>query len=235
VRQGVNEALGVSTVHRTAPREAGVHREGLLRIGLVASDPITADGAAAYLRAYERLAVVSPDQLEDAEVGLLLVADFDDTSLASIESLTRTTGNPRLPIVVVGDFISRAHLMSAIGCGLVCYLPRSEVRLEAVVEAAFAARAGSTYLPQQVTGLLVDGVRREHDARASGRCAKVSPSSREKDILALLAEGVSVSEVASKLNYSERTIKYALQQFESRLNLLNRVHAVAYAIRAGFI
>jgi DNA-binding NarL/FixJ family response regulator len=236
VKRGVDEQpFGTSTVHRTAPREVGVHRERLLRVGLVASDPITADGVTAYARAHDHLAVVSPDRLEEAEVGLLLVADFNDASLASIESLVHATGNPRLPIVVVAESISRAHLMSAIGHGLACYLPRSEARLDAVVKAAFAARAGSTYLPQQVTRLLVDGVRMAQNARVSGGCAGAGMSSREIDILTLLADGISISEVASKLNYSERTIKYALQQFESRLNLRNRVHAVAYAIRAGII
>jgi DNA-binding NarL/FixJ family response regulator len=235
VKQGVNGAFGTSTVHRTAPREAGAHREGLLRIGLVASDPITADGVTAYARAHERLAVVAPDRLEEAEVGLLLVADFDDTSLASIESLIHASGNPRLPVVVVAESISRAHLMSAVGLGLICYLTRSQARLDMVVKAAFAARAGNAYLPQQVTGLLVDGVRMAQSVRAPRGSADTGVSCREADILTLLSEGVPVSEIASKLNYSERTIKYALQQFEIRLNLRNRVHAVAYAIRAGLI
>lgn len=58
---------------------------------------------------------------------------------------------------------------------------------------------------------------------------------RERQVLALLAEGHSTREVAQRLAYSERTIKNVLQEFNTRLQLRNRTHAVAYAVRRGWI
>jgi DNA-binding NarL/FixJ family response regulator len=236
MRQAVDEACGVAARHRIPSGSGTGQPEPFLRIGLAASDPVTAEGVTAYLRAHDHLVVLSPDRLERAQVGLLLVADFNDTSLASIERLNRASGNPRLPVVVVADSIGRSHLMSAVGRGLVCYLPRSQTSLDAVVQAAFAARAGQTYLPQQATRLLVDGVRAARAAveRPVGS-VDAGLSGREADILASLADGLSIAEIAAKLNYSERTIKYALQHVQNRLKLRNRVHAVAHAVRAGFI
>lgn len=52
-------------------------------------------------------------------------------------------------------------------------------------------------------------------------------------MLRLLAEGLDTAEIAAKLNYSERTIKNIISAVTRRLNLRNRTHAVAYAIRAG--
>jgi DNA-binding CsgD family transcriptional regulator len=60
-------------------------------------------------------------------------------------------------------------------------------------------------------------------------------SQRELDVLRLLAEGYSTVEIGRRLAYSERTIKHTLHQLTTRLALRNRVHAVAYALRAGLI
>jgi len=58
---------------------------------------------------------------------------------------------------------------------------------------------------------------------------------RERDVLALLAEGYSTREVATQLAYSERTIKNIVQDVTMRLNLRNRTQAVVYAVRNGWI
>jgi DNA-binding NarL/FixJ family response regulator len=52
-------------------------------------------------------------------------------------------------------------------------------------------------------------------------------------VLKLLADGMDTGEIAATLNYSERTIKNVLHGLMSRLDLRNRSHAVAYALRAG--
>lgn len=56
---------------------------------------------------------------------------------------------------------------------------------------------------------------------------------REVDVLRLLAEGLETTEIAQKLNYSERTIKSIVSVMMNRLGLRNRTHAVAYALRTG--
>ncbi len=61
------------------------------------------------------------------------------------------------------------------------------------------------------------------------------PSKRERDVLALVADGFSTREVALRLCYSERTIKNILQNVTNRLALRNRTQAVAYAVRCGWI
>jgi len=58
---------------------------------------------------------------------------------------------------------------------------------------------------------------------------------RERDVLRLMAEGYCTREVATRLAYSERTIKNVLQEVTTRLQLRNRTQAVAYAVRNGWI
>ena len=58
---------------------------------------------------------------------------------------------------------------------------------------------------------------------------------READVLRLLAEGCDTAEVGRRLFYSERTVKNIIHDVTARLELRNRTHAVAYAIREGLI
>ncbi|CAM5282882.1 response regulator transcription factor [Streptomyces californicus] len=60
-------------------------------------------------------------------------------------------------------------------------------------------------------------------------------ASREVDVLRLVAEGYDTADIATKLAYSERTIKNVLHSVMTRLQLRNRSHAVAYAMRQGLI
>ena len=60
-------------------------------------------------------------------------------------------------------------------------------------------------------------------------------ASREIEVLRLIAEGYDTTEVAKALSYSERTVKNVLHDVTSRLQLRNRSHAVAYALREGLI
>ena len=58
---------------------------------------------------------------------------------------------------------------------------------------------------------------------------------REVRVLRLLAEGFDTAEVGRQLFLSERTVKNVVHDVTSRLNLRNRTHAVAYALRQGLI
>ena len=58
---------------------------------------------------------------------------------------------------------------------------------------------------------------------------------REREVLTLVAEGLSTREVARRMAYSERTIKNILQELTRRLGLRNRTQAVAWALRNGWI
>lgn len=53
---------------------------------------------------------------------------------------------------------------------------------------------------------------------------------RERKVLVLVASGFTTAEVAEKIGYSERTVKFDLKNFRDRHGLRNTTHAVAYAI-----
>ena len=86
-------------------------------------------------------------------------------------------------------------------------------------------------LPPDLLGTLLDQVKRlkQQVPISNG----LEP--REIDVLRLLADGLGTHQIAEKLCYSERTVKNVLHGIMTRLNLRNRAHAVAYAMRAGLV
>jgi len=60
-------------------------------------------------------------------------------------------------------------------------------------------------------------------------------SERELEVLRLVADGCDTAEIARRLCYSDRTVKNIIHDVVTRLQLRNRSHAVAYALREGLI
>ena len=58
-------------------------------------------------------------------------------------------------------------------------------------------------------------------------------TARQREILVLVADGLSYKEVGATLNLSEHTVKYHMGETLHRLHLKNRAQVVAYALRSG--
>ncbi|MER5850530.1 LuxR C-terminal-related transcriptional regulator, partial [Streptomyces sp. NPDC002012] len=96
--------------------------------------------------------------------------------------------------------------------------------------------AGDGYMPPNLLGALMSevGTLQENVLLPQGRHFS-GLSAREIDVLRLVAEGHDTEVIATKLAYSERTIKNALQGVMTRYQLRNRSRAVAFAMRQGLI
>ena len=88
---------------------------------------------------------------------------------------------------------------------------------------------------QQVSGPPARPEPRGPDSAARPGSSGPRLDGREIDVLRLLADGRDTAEIARRLNYSERTIKSIVRDILNRLELRNRSHAVAFAIRHGWL
>ena len=110
--------------------------------------------------------------------------------------------------------------------------PPKSIKLSAIRSAA----AGEGTLPPDLLGRLLRQVGELQRQVLSPRGLTFSGlTERETSVLRLLAEGYDTAEVGRRLFYSERTVKNIIHDVTSRLDLRNRAHAVAYAIREGLI
>ena len=200
---------------------------------VLAPDPISREGAASQLRGRPEIDVREDTSASAGTVALLVEDTLDETALARLRRIVRSEG---IRAVLVVGTIRETELLDVIECGVGAIVWRREATAHRLVQAVVAAARGDGDLPADLLGRLISQVGTLHRG-AAGRpgAPSLGLASREVDVLRLVAEGLDTGEIASKLSYSERTVKNVMHGLTTRLHLRNRAHAVAYALREGYI
>ena len=84
-------------------------------------------------------------------------------------------------------------------------------------------------------GRLLERINQRYGLLAPKARIETEFDARELEVLRLLADGYDTASIAATLAYSERTIKNIIHDVTTRLELRNRSHAVASAVRTGVI
>ena|SRR5438309_1693268 len=198
-----------------------------------ASDPISQAGVASGLRPRPELLVVGDSELGSARVAIVVTDTLDDETVRVLLALQRG-GRPR--VVLVATEIDDKDLVKAVEAGVSGLVRRADATPERLVQAIMSASNGEGMVPPDLLGRLLDQVGRlQRQVLAPRGLTFTGLASREIEVLRLVADGYDTSEIARKLSYSERTVKNVLHDVTSRLQLRNRSHAVAYALRQGLI
>ena len=203
------------------------------RVRVCASDPLSEAGVSSQLRVQHDLEVLSSDSPVRPDV-IVLVADRVDERTASAIRRTRDVGGPR-SVLVVGS-VDGVEVLAAVEAGVAAIVRRSEATPDRLTTAIRAAATGDGHLPPDLLGRLLQqvGDAQRRPTPAPGLTFG-GLTQRELTVLRLIADGYSTSEIATRMAYSERTIKNAIHDLVSRFHLRNRTHAVAFAVRQGLI
>jgi DNA-binding NarL/FixJ family response regulator len=194
-------------------------------------DPISEAGILVQLRQRPEIRLAADG--EAASVILALADVADDAVSRWVLGLHRNEG---APVVLVIGRVDPPALVSMVSSGVCGVLPRAEATPERLVRLVRGAAQGHGDLPPDLLRHLLDHVNRLNRTALEPRGLSFAGlTEREREVLRLVAEGLSTREVATKLAYSERTIKAVLQAVTLRLRLRNRTQAVAYAVRNGWI
>ncbi|CAM5407155.1 response regulator transcription factor [Streptomyces] [Streptomyces griseus] len=217
---------------RLVPR--GSIRMERITVVLRAQDPISQAGVASQLRARPEVSVVDRDDGEAAPQVVVMVVDaVDDEVLRVLRNIQRTS---TCRTVLVTTDIDEQKLVSAAECGVAGVVRRSDSTPDHLVQVIGTVARGEGHLPSDLLGRLLEEVGRLQGQVLGPRGLHFTGlAAREVDVLRLVAEGYDTADIATKLAYSERTIKNVLHSVMTRLQLRNRSHAVAYAMRQGLI
>ena len=154
----------------------------------------------------------------------------------------RSTGAPRVLILTTFDLDE--YVYAALHAGASGFLLKSTQPAE-LVNAIRVIAAGEALLAPSVTRRLVEEFARRPvpQARSAPDPAPVRVpaaslagiTGREREVLALIATGLSNSEIAARLSISEATAKTHVGHLLTKLNARDRVHLVILAFQAGLV
>jgi DNA-binding NarL/FixJ family response regulator len=165
------------------------------------------------------------EQLERLRPRLALI-DVRMPRLDGIELARRARrSTPETAIVLYTGYSERTLLTEGLDAG-VDGLVLKEAPLEDLLRAVRSVAAGGTYVDPVLAGMLAsrkEGVRRKE------------LTSRERDILRLLAEGLSNEEIGAKLFISSETVRTHIRKAMAKLDAETRTQAVARALREQLI
>jgi DNA-binding NarL/FixJ family response regulator len=178
------------------------------------------DGRAALSRARElRPAVVLMD---------VRMPDLDGIA-ATREMLADT---PEMRVVILTTFEQDDYIFGALNAGASGFLLK-RTRPEELIAAIHTVAAGDSLLSPSVTRRVIDRMARQPppDTSASERLAELTP--REREVLELVASGLSNREIAAAFVIEESTVKTHIKRILMKLGLRDRVHAVIFAYQSG--
>jgi DNA-binding NarL/FixJ family response regulator len=198
-----------------------------------AEDPISQAGLASQLRFQPEVTVLEQWEDEPLPVAVVAADVADEQTLRRLRQLNQR-GCPAIVLVV--SSMDDTGLLAALETGVCAVVSRVDATPSRLARLAVQAASGEFSLPQDMLGRLIKQVARlQHQVLTPMGVHLSGLSTREITVLKLVAEGLGTHDIALELSYSERTVKNVLHDVTSRLQLRNRSHAVAYAIREGLI
>jgi DNA-binding NarL/FixJ family response regulator len=208
-----------------------VDDDDLMRAGLrsvLSSDPtIEVVGEANGGRtAVERVRQLGPD------VVLMDVRMPDlDGILATREVLE---SRPDVKVVILTTFEEDDYIFGALRAGAAGFLLK-RTSPEELIHALHTVATGDSLLSPPVTRRVIERMAREAapEAVSSDRLGRLTP--REREVLGLLARGLSNGEIASTLVVEESTVKTHVKRILAKLVLRDRVQAVIFAYESGLV
>ena len=201
--------------HRVVRRGVSAYLEQVKDIDVIGE---AADGH----QALNRIAILEPrDGLPDVVLIDMVMQAMDGIS-ATREIKSRW---PAIEVVAMTSFVEEPMVRDALEAGAAGYLLK-DASADEVAKAIRAALAGQTHLDPTVARLLADSVRRPH--RPGG---DLTP--REREVLALVADGASNRQIAEALVVTERTARTHVSAILGKLGLVSRTQAALWAVREG--
>jgi DNA-binding NarL/FixJ family response regulator len=161
----------------------------------------------------------------------LALMDLKMPGMNGVEATRRIRAqHPEIKVLVLTTYDDDAWLFDALRAGASGYLLKDTPR-EKVIEAVRGTAAGKTYLDPAVAGKLTGQVAGEPHQPAGVIVEKLTE--RERDVLRLLARGLSNPEIAAQLHLSEGTVRNHVSAIFTKLNVSDRTQAAILAIKHG--
>jgi DNA-binding NarL/FixJ family response regulator len=210
-----------------------------LRVVIADDQPMMRAGFKAVLEATGAIEVVA-EASDGAEAVAAAAQHSPDVVLMDIEmpgmdGIEATRRLPRQRVLILTTFGLDEYIVDALRAGASGFLLK-DAPTQDVVDAVRSVAAGDAVLSPAVTRQLLDQVGRRLPAAVARTPEGLEElTDREREVLRMLAAGLSNAELADALVLSEATVKTHVSNLLGKLNLRDRVQAVIYAYETGLI
>jgi len=151
-----------------------------------------------------------------------------------IQATARVIRQPTAPrVLVLTTYDIDEYVYDALGAGASGFLLK-DARPEELVDGVRVIAAGDALLAPAVTRRLIEAFVTGAHARVRRHDARLDAlTEREREVLGLLAQGMSNAEISAALHVSGNTTKTHVARILAKLDLRDRVHAVIFAYQSG--
>jgi NarL family two-component system response regulator LiaR len=139
--------------------------------------------------------------------------------------------SPRTQVVVLTSFHDDSLIFPALKAGAISYILK-DMKMNKLAEAITKAHNGEVILHPKVAARVLQNIRRESQEDA---IIYTELTEREMDVLKLIANGYSNSQIAEELVISENTVKGHVSNILSKLHLADRTQAAVFAWQQGIV
>ena len=211
----------------------------LTTILLVDDHEVVRQGVRAFFEAHAEFEVVGEAKngaeavkLAEEHIPNVVLMDLIMPGMDGVEA-TRQIKNisPRTQIVVLTSYHEDEHIFPALQAGALSYILK-DVKMEELAEAVKKAALGEAVLHPHVAARVITEIKGNKKDEFNPHSELTS---REMEILKLIADGSSNSEIAKQLVISMHTVKGHVSNILSKLHLADRTQAAVYAWQKGVV
>ncbi|MEM7335711.1 MAG: response regulator transcription factor [Chloroflexota bacterium] len=211
----------------------------IISVMLVDDHKLVREGVRAFLQSQPDMAVVAEADSGETVVAIasehapdVVLMDLIMPGMDGVEATRRLKqASPRTYIIILTSYHQDEHIFPAIKAGALSYLLK-DVETVVLVDAIRKAAKGEAVLHPQVAARVVQEI---HGGKKNTQNPYTELSSREMDVLLLIAEGQNNNQIAESLVISEKTVKSHVSNILSKLHLGDRTQAAVYAWREGIV
>jgi DNA-binding NarL/FixJ family response regulator len=210
-----------------------------IRILIVDDQPLMRAGFKSVLEATGQMEVVG--EAADGQHALEQARRHDpdvvlmDVRMPGMDGIEATRRMPRQKVIILTTFGLDEYIIEALRAGASGFLLK-DAPVDELVGAVRAVAAGDALLSPAVTKRLLDQVARRLPApTVRDETALAGLTDREREVLRLLALGMTNAEIGAALVVSDPTVKTHVSSVLQKLGLRDRVQAVIYAYENGLV
>ena len=173
------------------------------------------------------------EQAEAAKPDIVFL-DIAMPNMSGIEAAQRIGALlPQAAIIILSMHSDEGYVLRALKAGAKGYLLKDSAE-DDLIEAIKAVGSGKAFFSPEISKILVEDYVREMRRRGAEDSYELL-TSREREMLQLLAEGKSNKDIATLLNLSLYTVETHRRNLQDKLNLHSVAELILYAVRKGII